>query len=338
MRVAQFTRKPGIGHFSIEGSFEAIRAILGRNVQLEYCECPKLSQGIVARIQNVLYAWTHQADVNHILGDVHYLALGLKKRTTILTICDCGFAYHPNRLKRFVLLWFWLTLPARKVARICAISEKTKREILSLVKIPEELIAVIPVCISDKFQYHPAPFKRDRPVILQIGTAKNKNVIRLIRALRGLGCVLHLIGELHADIRTALHENEIVYKHGQSLPPDGIVRAYQEADIVAFVSNYEGFGLPVVEANATGRVVVTSRIEPLVSVAGGAAILVDPDSVGSIRDGIVQAINDDVLRGRLIAQGLENAKKYRIQVVAAEYLRIYREIWDAVGGASREGA
>jgi glycosyltransferase involved in cell wall biosynthesis len=96
---------------------------------------------------------------------------------------------------------------------------------------------------------------------------------------------------------------------------------------VVFASTYEGFGMPIVEANATGRPVVTSNIGPMPEVAGSAACLVDPFDCSSIREGIVRVIGDADYRSHLVAGGFENVKRFQADVIAAQYAAVYREVF-----------
>jgi glycosyltransferase involved in cell wall biosynthesis len=84
--------------------------------------------------------------------------------------------------------------------------------------------------------------------------------------------------------------------------------------------------MPITEANAIGRPVVTSRIEPMVSVAGGAACLVDPYDPMSIRSGILRVIEDRHYREVLVRLGFENAKRFSAEAVAQSYMAVYREL------------
>ncbi|MFM7851415.1 MAG: glycosyltransferase, partial [Flammeovirgaceae bacterium] len=112
----------------------------------------------------------------------------------------------------------------------------------------------------------------------------NKNVQRLVRALKGISCVLDIVGEIDEELNNMLIENRVEFQQAQSLTESQILKKYESADIVSFVSTYEGFGMPIVEANTVGRVVVTSNILSMPEVAGNAARLVDPFDVGSIRE------------------------------------------------------
>lgn len=326
MKVVHLTRKVVEGMYSIEGTFAAMRGAMGPEFDIREACCPHLSKGVWPRIANVWAARKAEGDLQHILGDVHYLALGTRRKTTVLTICDCGFAYHPVPWKRALLRLLWLRLPVRLAARICAISTKTKAEILSLTKVDPAKIEVIPVCIDDVFQPSPKVFRSSAPQVLQVGTGPNKNVPRLIAALKGLACELHIVGRRTVEIDEALKANPLQCRFSSQLSVVEMAEAYKQADIVSFVSTYEGFGMPIVEAQAVGRVVVTSALDPMRTVAGGGAALADPISVESIRAELVRVIEDRDWREGLIEIGFANASKYRVDVVAAAYRRVYAEV------------
>ncbi len=101
-----------------------------------------------------------------------------------------------------------------------------------------------------------------------------------------------------------------------------LARLYRGAVCVAYPSLYEGFGIPVLEAMACGVPVVTSRGTAMEELADGAAVLVDAHDPAAIAAGIEQAATD---RDRLVARGLERARSFRWNTVAAETVRVYRE-------------
>ena len=84
--------------------------------------------------------------------------------------------------------------------------------------------------------------------------------------------------------------------------------------------------MPIIEAQATGRVVITSNIEPMKSIAGETAHLVDPYRVESIREGIIKVINDEAYRENLIKKSQINIKRFCVERVAEEYNKLYDQI------------
>jgi glycosyltransferase involved in cell wall biosynthesis len=101
---------------------------------------------------------------------------------------------------------------------------------------------------------------------------------------------------------------------------------YRKADLVSFVSTYEGFGLPIIEAQATGRPVLTSGLHSMPEVAGDGAWFVDPFDVESIRSGFRALLGERTLRERLVAAGLRNVKRFDPRTVARQYSDLYREV------------
>jgi glycosyltransferase involved in cell wall biosynthesis len=126
--------------------------------------------------------------------------------------------------------------------------------------------------------------------------------------------------------RAELDRAGIRYRVSRGLSGGQMVRAYEECDLVVFASTYEGFGMPIVEANAVGRPLVMSNLEPMVSVAGGAACLVDPYDPASIRGGVLRVIQDPAYREELIRRGLENVRRFSSAAIAEAYLGVYREL------------
>ena len=118
-----------------------------------------------------------------------------------------------------------------------------------------------------------------------------------------------------------------VFKNIFDLSREELVEQYQRCDLLIFASTYEGFGLPIVEANAVGRPVVTSNLWSMPEVAGNAACLVDPLDVASIRAGICRVIQDSAYRERLVEAGFENVKRFQVEGIAAQYANLYRSVY-----------
>ncbi len=326
MNLSLFYRHPAPEYHSIEQLFDTISDNFSSEIKLKKIYAKQKSKGIFKRISIAVQLSRKQSDINHITGDIHFIAPFLKKDKTILTIHDIGSIKSGNFIKKGILKLFWFTIPAKSVAYITVISEFTKKELLDYVKVNPEKVVVIPNCISTIYQFKPKKFNTDKPIILQIGTKQNKNLQRLIKAVKDIACKLVIIGKLQNEQINLLEQENIDYKNYFNIEEERLLELYEQCDIVSFISTYEGFGLPVIEANAVGRVVLTSDIEPMNTVAGNAAFKVNPFNVDEIRKGIQTLIKDSLLRKALIEQGLINAKKYSAKAIANQYVNLYYKI------------
>jgi glycosyltransferase involved in cell wall biosynthesis len=328
LRVTFFQRKPyPVGNYSVEAIFDDVRTRLAGSISARTAVASVYSRGFLSRILICLEALFRQGDVNHVTGDINFVGIGLRKRRTVQTILDCVSVDRSSGLKREVLRLLWVAWPVRRAAIVTAISEATRQQILRLVPdCPPEKVVVVPVAISTRFEPSPRPFDISCPRILQIGTKPNKNVPRLIEALQGLRCRLDIIGQYVPEYEAQLKRLGIDYTYRWHLPDDEILRAYQEADIVSLVSTYEGFGMPILEGQATGRPVITSNILSMPEVAGDAACLVDPFDTADIRRGFERIIGDATYREGLVERGYRNVRRFDPDVIAGEYLRIYRSL------------
>jgi glycosyltransferase involved in cell wall biosynthesis len=327
MKIVYFHRKRTVGVHSIENLFENIRRALPKSLALEVKELKFRSRGFLKRLYISVEAALNQGDINHITGDIHFIALFLLRKRTVLTIHDLGFMKHPNPFARFLLKWIWIILPIKKSAAVTVISEATKEELLNYVsKRTLGRIRVIYNPIGEHFLPHPKAFNSSEPTILQIGTKYNKNLIRLIHSLSGIKCRLEIVGELPGSILQELQSHKINYVNFCDLSNEQILNCYKMADIVSFVSTMEGFGLPIIEANAIGRVVITSNLSSMPEIAGNAAHLVDPYDVISIREGFLRVINDSSYRERLIMNGFENRKRFEVTSIAQQYSALYESL------------
>lgn len=326
MKVVFYQRRPHGANFSIERLFEEVRGALPVGVTAKLAISRFPSTGLWKRVYNVIEATFRQGDVNHITGDVHFLTFLLSKRKTLLTIHDMVTVHRLSSLRRSVFIFFWYWLPIRRSALVTVISQSTKDELLRHVKIAPEKIRVVHDCVSTAFPPNVKLFNAAKPVILQIGTRSNKNVERVAEALKGIPCHLRIIGLLNLDQVTMLLKYEVEYSCAANLSDEDVVDEYRRCDMVVFASTYEGFGLPIVEAQSTGRPVVTSSLMSMPEVAGNAAYLADPFDVGSIRKGILKVIKEPLYREELVRRGFENVKRFQAEKIAREYVSIYREL------------
>jgi len=327
MRVVFFHRQPIAHDFSIEILFEEIRKCFSAEIECVVATSRYPSRGVFPRLYNIIEAACKKGDVYHITGDVHYLTYLLRKKKTLLTIHDCGFLERPSRLKRYLYNWLWLIIPVKRASLISVVSQATKNELIKYVKCDPEKIYVIHDCVSSRFVPKEKMFNDRKPRILQVGTRKNKNLLRVIESLDGIPCHLDIVGHLTAEHQAALEKFHIEYSNSRNISTEAIVSKYQNCDLVTLVSTYEGFGMPIIEANAVGRPVITSNMGPMPEVAGDAACLVDPFDVSSIRAGIRSIISDQKYREQLVNNGYQNVLRFRPESIARAYVEVYTKIF-----------
>lgn len=326
LKIIHHERKRLESHFSIERLFTEIRRQMPADCDVNACPAPYASKGVVRRVLNVWHASRQKADVHHIVGDSHYLALALPPERTVLTIHDCAALHRLKGLSRALLRYFWFTAPMRRAAVVTTISQASKDELRRWTGDLANKVTVVPDCVFGDFQHAPKRFDEKAPIVLQVGTKENKNFERVAEAIAPLGCRLHVIGDLEESQRAKCRELGIAYCALGAVSDEALVQAFRRCDIVVFASLYEGFGLPVLEGQATGRPVITSGISSLPETAGEGALLVDPYSVEEIRSAVGRVIKDAGLRAHVVEKGLENVKRFRPAAVADAYAGIYRRI------------
>jgi glycosyltransferase involved in cell wall biosynthesis len=161
---------------------------------------------------------------------------------------------------------------------------------------------------------------------MMIGTKPNKNIERMTAALAGLPVKVEVVGILTQTQRDLFALHDVPLRELGYISNSEVEEVYRRCDVLAFCSTLEGFGMPVLEAQATGRPVVTSTISSLPEVAGDAACLVDPYDVDAMRAGFKRVVEDVDYRHELITRGLLNAARFTPERIAEQYAAIYREV------------
>ncbi len=322
-KVVFIERKP-TASVSIERVFRQIAMHIGDEFEVEFQQVP-YGYGPLAILQNLLFFRPIKGDVYHVTGDVHYITLRMPRAKTILTIHDLVFLHRREGIKHWLLKKLFLDLPVRRSRVVTAISTATRDEIAAEMPDCGEIRVIVDPLVDD-FQPSERQFNEEKPRILHIGTAPNKNLENVIKALTGFDCVLRIIGRPSEVAINDLLANGIEFEWDAGLDSDAMTEEYKKADIVLFCSTYEGFGLPIIEAQAMHRPVITSNIAPMNEVAGDGAILVDPHDPASIRAAVERVAEDANLRKMIVEKGIENIKRFAPEPIAAQYAEIYRNI------------
>lgn len=334
-------------------SREAAEAEWVRNSPFVPMVCPVRARSRAAR-----YAWEqavlpavarrHRLDLLHSLGYVAPLHLGC---ASVVTIHDLNYEAIPDSFGpvRHRVLSYFVPRSARRADAILTLSEASRRQIVSRLRVPSGKVFVTPCAAKTR----PAGFSPMRtegtrpdlvdPYLLALSSSSpHKNIPRL----------LHAFAEVRAEMPLRLvlvgHEpsrGEPLRRTVADLGLEAAVaftgyvsdqRLFELLDgATAFVfpSLYEGFGIPVLEAMEAGVPVVASRAASLPEVVGDAGILCDPSSVSSIAEALRRVLASSELRSQLSQRGVERAARFSWENTARETLRVY----EAVGRAAKSG-
>lgn len=287
---------------------------------------PFPSSNILYIIFNLIFLKKYRRGPYHITGHIHYAALALPKESTILTIHDLVFLNTYTGLRKIVMKWLFLVLPIKRVKWITTVSEKTKQEIVHYSNCDPNKIVVIDNPVDPLLHINETAFNDLKPVLLFLGTGQNKNLENSIPALFQLNIQLRIVGELTLEQQSLLEKYEIEYVTHFNLDDDDLRKEYNNCDIVLFPSFYEGFGLPLIEAFAAGKPVITSSIAPMNDIARDAAFYVNPHSISSIRHAVQILISNSVLRNEMVSKGIEIVKKYHVELILDEYQSLWNKV------------
>lgn len=272
-----------------------------------------------------------RADILH----ATYLLPPWPGRPTVVTIHDISFERHPEFFPRRYLLLdrALIRASARRASRVITVSETSRRDLIELWHVPADRVDVIYNGVDEIFA--PGPDRPDDGAldplrVLAVGVLQpRKNLGRLLEALAIVGrerrVELRVVGPdgyQAKEIRERLADRAAVKVLGY-VNQQALAAEYRQAHVLVYPSLYEGFGLPVVEAMASGTPVVTTTGGSLPEIAGDAALIVEPLDVLAMAAAIRRVADDGALRTKLQERGLVRARAFNWRTAARRHFETY---------------
>ncbi|MFN0274597.1 MAG: glycosyltransferase family 4 protein [Chitinophagales bacterium] len=266
---------------------------------------------------------------------------------TVVTIHDLIFKRFPNHYPLIDRNIYDIKskYACKHADVIIATSQATKKDIIEFYDVNEQKIKVIYQSCDEKFFVTPQPdalrlinkkYNLPAEFILYVGSIiERKNLLNICKAYiqieeqKRIPCVVIGRGGVYAaKVNTFITQNQLekyfIFLKGVS--NDEIHAFYQQAFAFVYPSKYEGFGIPVLEAMASGCPVITSVVSSMPEVAGDAALLVNPDSTEDISEAIQKLTQNENLRKQYAEIGEIQAQKFTAQTFAGKVVEIYNSI------------
>jgi alpha-1,3-rhamnosyl/mannosyltransferase len=241
----------------------------------------------------------------------------------VVTIHDLSFERDPSLMGRKDRAVFRAVVPraARRAARVLTVSERSQRDLVDLYGVPPEHVVVTPNGVDPVFRPDgPRDTVSQGGFVLAVGAIqRRKNQLAGLAAAREAGLPLFVAGPVKDEALGRQLRERGARLEGY-VESERLAQLYRSAACLVQASRHEGFGLPVVEAMASGCPVVVVREPALLEVAGDAAVVAED---GALAEGIRRAL---VERDRLVAAGLERARAFAWRATAERTLEVYREV------------
>ncbi len=285
------------------------------------------------RSQELRMAWSLPRTLRRLGADLCHTQYALPLRSPcpcVVTVHDTSFEREPGLMSRKDRAVFRLVVPraVRRAARVLTVSERTKRDLVELYGVPPEHVVVTPNGVDPAF--HPASedalprgtVSRGRYVLAVGAIQPRKNQLAALAAATEAGLPLVIAGPTKDEALAAELRARGARLEGY-VTTERLAELYRGAACLVHASRYEGFGLPVVEAMASGVPVVALPDPAVGEVAGDAAVLVGEEELA---EGIHRALRE---RDSLVAAGLERARRFSWRAAAERTLAVYEEILGA---------
>lgn len=325
MRKIVFIQRNKSAGFSIDKVSRPIIDNIDNKLEITV---PSRGAGLLDILKNLYFVIRnrHRGVIYHITGDIHYCLLSLLGARTVLTIHDTVTLDFDSKKgpKYLIKKLLWFTIPLKLAKKVVCISEETKKQVEKYTS-RKDLI-VIHNSVDPKIMYSPRRCIGDTIRVLIIGTKKNKNIERTLKALSSFKCVVTIIGRLSEEQKNLIKDLGVNIVNKYNISDEELRQEYYNTDLVMFISLFEGFGMPVLEANKAGRPIICSTIPVLKEVGKDAALYVNPYDVSAIENGIKELISDETLQAKLVENGLTNACEHDISHIMGQWINLYSSL------------
>ncbi len=349
MQVCYILRHPESHFYSIERLCRVLVGEIRKQAEVFVYAMP-FTSSVLGAPANLLRLPKKRNTIYHIIGDVHYASLALPKERTVVTFHDTVSLHRLVGLKRHLVLEYSYRKPIERAAAVTTISQFAKSELDRACGGLDRPVHVVhnpadPVFLPVESKQEKGPRITNgkangtllgiangkgrgigRPIILQVGSLPHKNADTVIKALAGGDCDLHIVGYPEEYLIQLAAKFEVRLHWHTRITDRELVDLYAAATLVTFASAYEGFGLPVIEAQAVGCPVITSTCCSLPEVAGDGALFVEPGNVQELRSAVQRVLQEPALRDSLIERGRRNVARFNVRKIASEYLAIYESL------------
>ena len=291
----------------------------------------------------------NQIDIFH--GPAFLIPSLYRHRASVVTVHDLvAYSYpHTIPIKYKYYMRMLIRAATLRADKVLVDSYSVKNELMDRLKVPEEKIHVVPLGVSPSYRVvnnrnliksvkEKYGIKKD--YILQVGNIEpRKNLPRLFNAfslvkektnnsyqLVNVGKKGWLYKEIFEMLNKYGLQEDIIFT--EYVPEEDLVLLYNGAELLAYPSLYEGFGLPILEAMSCGTPVITSNVSSMPEVAGKAALLIDPLNGEEIAWAIHKVLTDTELKNRLKNSGLERTAFFSWEKTARQTLEVYQEAYN----------
>ena len=304
----------------------------------------RIAQGLVREI--AYYGWTFDRQARRAHADVvHAPAYGpLRSRTPyVMTIHDVLPIVRPQLFPYVIRAHFSLTTRRSAMRAACVITDTVygREQLGDVLGLPSDRVVSVPLGADERFSPGPAApqllrdrFGIDRPYVLCVGTLEpRKNLVAALRAVERAQLAPDVMlvvaggrGWRNAEFERALEETDVPVAMTGRVSDDELVELYRGAECLLFPSLWEGYGLPPLEAMATGCPVIASERPTVPEVVGDAGVLVDPEDVDAIAEALRSVVGDGARSDELRRKGLARAAELTWERTAEETVGVYRRV------------